>query len=711
MRENDVRALIVQLFREKSDAAYSVSEIARILCLRGKTRKKLRGWLTRLCAEQVLETTDQRFRRFQGRIDNENPCHSRRRRGRLYARTYEKRDGRTERGQRIRRSGHGGRSDFLVGRLEADNTGFRVVPLSSACRISCRISSPGEAKPGDCVVVRTHAHGETSGAHHVLPIADGRIEEILGAEGNVETETRAAIWQYALPEHFPPDVLAEAERAESVAHSPGARFDARDRFVITIDPEQARDFDDALSLEIDANGHRILGVHIADVSHFVPRGSALDREARRRGNSVYFPHRALPMLPPRLANEWCSLQPDQDRLAVSVFLTVDENGRILRRAFCRSLIRSRVRLTYEEVRRFLARPPAAARATDDSPSVQAFSLPSHREPSTGVLLNQLHTLAQQLRRRRLDQGALDLDVPEVTVLLNHKGEPVGVRPVESDPAHHIVEECMIAANEAVAGELIRCGVTIISRLHEPPSEKRMVALRTTAAALGCAAGDLTQPRALSNFLQNLGDHPLARYMRMLTLRSLPRAIYSANAQGHFGLATRHYTHFTSPIRRYADLVVHRQLLACLPAAPVRPVSLHGGAQTYDVDDLEAIAQHCSYTERAAEEAEAQVVERLKFCYLTRRLAAGALDDYTAIVARVLRMGVAVDLPDLDVMGWIPAAAFFVVQGRYRVDRTRRRAFAGRSVLKPGGRLRVIPTRVDSGVHRVELAPVVDNLTI
>ena len=282
----------------------------------------------------------------------------------------------------------------------------------------------------------------------------------------------------------------------------------------------------------------MLGVHIADVSHYVKPGSAIDREAYRRSTSVYLCDRVVPMLPEELCNGVCSLVPDEDRLAFSVFLTFDKNGEVVKRSFSKSVIRSKARFTYEQVMAVIRGKSDARIASREAKTIRAIS-----------------TLAQQIRAKRFAAGALDIEIPEAEVILDSNGEMTGLVTRPYDESHQMIEECMVAANEAVAKELWTKGIKILARLHEPPDDEKIDMLRAELKGLGIKAGNISNPHVFAQLLQTIKRNPLYPTLAMMVLRSMKRTVYDASAIGHFGLAKRYYAHFTSPIRRYPDLTL------------------------------------------------------------------------------------------------------------------------------------------------------------
>ncbi|MBR4652455.1 MAG: VacB/RNase II family 3'-5' exoribonuclease [Kiritimatiellae bacterium] len=485
---------------------------------------------------------------------------------------------------------------------------------------------------------------------------------------NAASDTNVVMRAYELPEGFPKGVRAEAKRASQMLDDPGERLDLRDKFIFTCDPETARDYDDALSLETDSQGRRVLGVHIADVSHFVRAGSELDREAYRRSTSVYLVDRVVPMLPEELSNGVCSLVPGEDRLAFSVFLTFDSRGKCVASRFAKSIIRSKARFTYEQVMGML----------------QGAKVRGLRGNHTVV---EIARLAQQLRKARFSAGALDMDVPETEVLLDAAGEMTGLTVRVNDESHQMVEECMVAANAAVAAELWTRGIKILARLHEPPAADKLEELRARLAALGLQCGDLSQGRNLANFLKKIKGHPLEGTLAVMVLRSMKRAVYSCDAIGHYGLAKKFYAHFTSPIRRYPDLVLHRQLAAYLA----------GKGGRLDRKWLAGAAMHSSQCEQLADDAERTLLEIKKLRYLD-----ACPDVFEAVIGKCTKFGVFVDLPVLAQGGMVHISN---LSGRYvRYDEFQDCLTDGVRTWKIGDKMTVRVASVDYKQRWVDFVP-------
>jgi len=502
-----------------------------------------------------------------------------------------------------------------------------------------------------------------------------KLHDIRSAVGrgidpmNAARDTAVVMHAYELPENFPKGVKAEAKRVAELLKDPGERMDLRDKFIFTCDPETARDYDDALSLETDKDGRRVLGVHIADVSHFVRPGTELDREAYRRSTSVYLVDRVIPMLPEQLSNGVCSLVPGEDRLAFSAFLTFNDKGVCVERRFAKSVIRSKARFTYEQVMSMLN--GAKVRGLKGNRTVLEIS-----------------RLAQQLRQARFAAGALDMEVPEAEILLDAEGEMTGIAVRPYDESHQMVEECMVAANEAVAKELWTRGIKILARLHEQPDPEKLEELRGRLAALGVNCGDLTHEKNLVHFLKRIKGHSLEGTIAVMVLRSMKRAVYSSEAIGHFGLAKKFYAHFTSPIRRYPDLTLHRQLASFLA----------GKGGKVEKSQLAAAAEWTSQCEQLADDAERTLADIKKLRYLY-----GCPDTFDAVIGKCTKFGIFVDLPDLATGGMVHVSK---LSDRYvRYDEFKDCLTDGARTWKTGDRIKVRVETVDYKQRWVDFQPV------
>jgi len=527
--------------------------------------------------------------------------------------------------------------------------------------------------------------------------AVGRVSEVLGRPDEFGVDVEIVIRKHHLPHRFPPEALEEAAAAPAAVRPEerAGREDFRALEVVTIDGETARDFDDAVWVDRAHGGRYLLHVHIADVSHYVQPGTALDAEARLRGNSVYFPDRAIPMLPLELSTELCSLKPGADRLVFSVLLELDPRGEVLSRRFVRGVIRSAERMTYTNVHLILEGDEGLRRRY--ASLVPRFEL--------------MRELALVLYRRRIQRGAIDFDLPEPLIEFDQWGEMTGIRRAPRNIAHRIIEEFMLAANEAVAAHLERAGAAALYRIHEPPDPQRVMEFEQIAAHFGYslapgatalrrfpltdrrrdgrkvrreitlaeAHGEISS-RAYQKLAAQLEGKPEERILNYLMLRSLKQARYSAENRGHFALAARAYTHFTSPIRRYADLVVHRILAA----------ALEGGAGP-ERETLEAIAQECSEAERRADEAERELVEWKKLKFMAERLG----DEFEALVISTSKSGLSVELEELFVEGLVPIETLPGDRFGYQESTRRIVGLRTRRAFRIGDRLRVRLDRVDA----------------
>ncbi len=524
------------------------------------------------------------------------------------------------------------------------------------------------AKVGDKVVVRLEAWE----SRHVNP--DGEIIEVLGPASAPGVDMLSIIRKYHLPTEFPRDVLEQADRiSEKIdARQLDGREDLRNEFVVTIDPDDARDFDDAIHVEKIANGGWHLAVHIADVAAYVEPGGALDREARHRGNSVYLPDRVVPMLPERLSNGVCSLHPGVDRLTHSVFIHFDKNGAVKRARFARSVIRSAHRLTYKQAYAILKSAPG------------------------DQLSKRLHVaweLASLLRRKRFEHGSLDLDFPDVKVWLDEGGKPVRLERVENDESHQLIEEFMLAANEAVARELKNRAVPTIYRVHEDPDPDKLAEYREFVLSFNYKVGDLTNRGEIQRLLASIRGKPEEQALKIGLLKSLKRARYFSQPLGHYGLAKPNYLHFTSPIRRYADLIVHRAL------------AQHDGKRgpRIDMSQVASIAEHISTTERIAADAEIESVRMKKLEFFQRQLDERNPQIFRAAIVDVRNYGLAVELPDALITGLVHVSS--LADDFYLFEPARRQLIGRRSRKRfsIGDEVRVFVVRVDAFKRQVDFA--------
>lgn len=427
---------------------------------------------------------------------------------------------------------------------------------------------------------------------------EGVITEILGPRGTPGVDTLSIIRAFGLPDAFPEDALQEARDAANSFDETNldGREDLTADLTITIDPVDARDFDDAVSLILDGRSkHWQLGVHIADVAHFAPAGGALDREARTRGNSVYLPQKVLPMFPEIISNSLASLQQGKVRFVKSVLMDFTPGGQRTEARFSNAAIRVRRRFTYEQVSAILEK--------DEAPPSMKL------EPEILALLLRMRELAMILRKRRLRRGALELNMPETDLDYDSQGRVVGAHYVKNDISHQVIEEFMLAANEAVAEHLAGLNVPFLRRVHASPDPAKLKAFAEFARILGYKITLESDRFGLQRVLEASAGRPDVYAVHYALLRSLKQAVYSPEEEGHYALASETYCHFTSPIRRYPDLVIHRQLGRWLDTGRARS----------DETELKALGEHCSKTERRADTAERELVKLKLLTYLSTRI--------------------------------------------------------------------------------------------
>ncbi len=457
----------------------------------------------------------------------------------------------------------------------------------------------------------------------------GRIIEVLGWPGDPGVDIISVIHRHGLKTSFPEAVLAEA-RAVPEFPEPAEiarRKDWRGQLVITIDPADAKDHDDAIWLEKTAKGWT-LAVHIADVSHYIKPGSPMDQEAIERGNSTYLVDRVLPMLPTELSNGICSLKPDVDRLTKCALLEISHNGEITRAKFIDAVIHSRAKLSYEQAQAILDGKPA----------------PKGSDPALVGIVKEGWVLASAMRKRRFDNGALDLEMPEIKVRLDDQGRASVAEPVVHTESHQLVEECMLAANEAVAKVLKVRMKPAIYRIHDDPDPSRLLDYTETAKAHGYRPGDLTNRSHIQKLLDDSKGTPEEHVIKLGLLKSLKRAAYSAEPIGHYGLAKEDYCHFTSPIRRYADLIVHRALQPLLENPP-KPHD-----RTPSFADLQELSRHISDTERTSSDAESETKQIKLMEYLDRVSKSESPPLFDGLITDVRPMGLMVEIPAMGVRG-------------------------------------------------------------
>ncbi len=492
-----------------------------------------------------------------------------------------------------------------------------------------------ERYPFDIVIRKEHKGGAKDGDAVVAKIsrylpeqrsAEGRIIEVLGNPDDLQVQTDITIRKFNLPHQFSEEVHQQVQQISAdISLEPG-RADLRDIFHVTIDGENARDFDDAVSVQKTRNGFRLY-VSIADVSHYVTQATALDVEAYERGTSVYFPTRVVPMLPERLSNDLCSLKPNEDRLAFSAILDFDRQGNRKKKEFTKSIIRSQHRLTYTIVKEIL------------------IDKNKERRGQYNPILTQLkwmNELAIELERKRMARGSIGFELPEAEVILGADDKIIRIDRLERNQAHKIIEEFMLAANEAVAEALDELNIDTLYRIHETPDPVKVAEFTEFAKCMGLDIPEGSgSPAWFGKVLKIVADTPREYIVNNLLLRTMKQARYSPNNVGHFGLAASHYTHFTSPIRRYPDLMVHRAFSGFLHGKKMKKTK----EVPSKISTLEA-GDFLSKRERVAVDAEREMVDRLKVRFMADKVG----EVYDAVVAGVTSFGIFVELIDFFVSG-------------------------------------------------------------
>ncbi len=531
------------------------------------------------------------------------------------------------------------------------------------------VGDPGakNARPMDKVVIEM--------VRFPSPRHDGEavIVEVLGPRGEPKVDTLSIIREFDLPTDFSEEVMAVAhEEAEAFDESvSGDRVDLTETTVLTIDPVDARDFDDAISLERLDNGHLRLAVHIADVAHFVKAGSALDLEARERATSVYLPDLVIPMLPEIISNNLASLQPGRVRYAKTVIMEFTPAGVRVAADYRKTAIKSDHRFTYEEVDEFLEdREPWKSRLT----------------PQVFALLSEMHQLAMTLRKRRLDGGAIELTLPEVKIDLDKKGRVSGAHVVQHTESHQIIEEFMLAANEAAADLLHEQKWNFLRRIHETPDPRKLKQLSDFVRGLGIECESLESRFEIKRVVEAVQGEPEERAVHYAVLRSMKKARYGPEVEGHYALHSKNYCHFTSPIRRYPDLTVHRMLDALLIGQ--RPAD--------DFDQMALLGEHCSIREQRAEQAERELIRVKLLTYLKERIG----EQMDAVVTGVTKFGLFAQGLDLPAEGLLHIKS--LVDDTYDFE-PRSHSLVGRrgNTFRLGDPIRVEIVRVDPDLRELD----------
>ena len=519
----------------------------------------------------------------------------------------------------------------LAGIYVADKRGGHVIPDNEKLPYQVRIDKKQSmgAKDSSAVLVEILDYGTPDRQ------PKGKVIEILGDPDTVDTQIRLVIIAHDLETSFPDAVKEQTEQLIPLTTCDAGRKDLRHLAHVTIDGETAKDFDDAIFVEETANGFRLL-VSIADVGHYVQPGSPLDQEAYRRGTSVYMPGRVIPMLPERLSNDLCSLVPNQDRPAFTAFLDFDHRGVRTAMRFSKSMIRSRTRFTYGQVREILVdkNPEQRRRFKKSLPMLQAA--------------DRLTTL---LHARRMERGSLGFVIPQADIRLDEQGNILDIGHQERNPAHMLIEECMLAANEAVAEFLATHHRDVLYRIHEEPDAEKVEDFTKAAAAMGLQLPEPFEitPAWFARILEQAASSQSAYVINNLLLRTMQRARYSPQNLGHFGLAAKYYTHFTSPIRRYPDLIVHRALLRQLQAAEKTKIRTRSSGGKDKKKTLQEAAVHLSARERVAVDVERDIHARLAVLFMKDKVD----EQFEAIISGVTPFALFLELVNHFVGGAVP----------------------------------------------------------
>jgi ribonuclease R len=600
--------------------------------------------------------------------------------------------------------------DTIVGNLQKTRFFYYVVPDDPRIIHDIYVPDPADSKTkplptvGSKVVVKLHEWEQK----HVNP--EGEIILNLGATHEPQAELMSILHKYELNPEFPSKVIkaAKAIPAEVQKKQLEGREDLRDVFTFTIDPDDAKDFDDALSMETLKGGLTRIGIHIADVGAYVQPNGALDQEAHKRGNSSYLVGTVIPMLPRTLSNGICSLKEDVDRITKAVFLTFTKEGKIKDIDFANTVIRSNKRLTYKQAYTLLF--------NDDLEVSRSLKLPpSHQTGSTGRPMAELNdkelsklqssirtlwSFASKMRADRMQSGSLNLDMQETKIFVDEKGYADRLEKVINDESHQLIEEYMLAANEAVAKAIREAKLPCIYRVHEEPDEERLNDLREFLATFGITVANLNVRSEVNKLIKILEEHPQGHILKSQLLRSLKKACYRSTPDGHYGLHKRDYCHFTSPIRRYADLAVHRVFDFFLVKFKGRK-ELHGGTPRYNISRANTLAEHLSHTEVNSTEAERESVKVKLLEFFERELEKPKKTRFQAVITEVRNHGMFIELVESNAFGMVHIST--LKDDLYNVNNSGT-ALEGRRTRKKyavGQKINVFVHRVDRFKRQVD----------
>jgi ribonuclease R len=584
----------------------------------------------------------------------------------------------------------------VVGRLHHGNGEPFVVPFDARIDhdILVHPNDTMEARDGEMVNIEIDRYPDRSSL-----LAQGRVVEVLGMIGEPGVDIEVVIRKLHIPHHFPPEVLREAQSVPSVVPESeiAKRVDCRDRNIVTIDGETAKDFDDAVEVRILPNGNFLLGVHIADVAHYVTEGSELDREAFERGTSVYFPGRAVPMLPEVLSNGICSLNPQIERLTFSVDIEIDKRGRFVNRKVYKSVIKTRERMTYTNVNAILVNEGIAEASGPGKANDVELPVDQLRAKYSYLFddFKRMHALYEVLRARRDARGSIDFDLPEADVQLDEVGDIRAIVASERNVAHRLIEEFMLAANEVIATELVLVNQPGLYRVHQQPDPQKLEDLKEILKEFKLKfRGDVedVRPGELQRILRSVAGTPEERFLTNLVLRSMKRAFYSEEDLGHFALGLQHYCHFTSPIRRYPDLIVHRRLAELIELGP-----LYGDRRNQVESAHPMYALQSSERERRADDAEREVMEWKKVIFMRDKVGL----TFDGIVTGVAPFGLFVDLDEIFVTGMVPVATIGGDFWQYKEREHRLRGESTMREMRLGDKVKIEVKSIDEDRHQIE----------
>ena len=601
----------------------------------------------------------------------------------------------------------------LPGTLKKARHAFYVIPDDPRIVQDIIVPSPGtegspKSKVGDKVIVKLFEWTQ----RHMNP--EGEIIEVLGRTHEPMAEYKAILHKFDLDPDFPEEVMRQVENVpDKVAEDQTTgRLDCREIPTLTIDPDDAKDFDDAISLEKLEDGNWRVGVHIADVNAYVKPGSPLDVEASKRGNSTYLTGTVIPMLPHKLSNGVCSLVEDEDRLTKAVFLDFTPQAKLVGRHYANTVIRSNKRLTYRQAYAMMTE-------TDLDKIRNAPLPPKHQTGSIGrdlkslkkaelqnlsKMVRKLWFFAERMRKRRMKDGSLDLDMPEVKIFVDETGAADRIESIHNDESHQLIEEYMLAANEAVAREIRRLNIPCLYRVHDEPDAEKLDEFREYLVTAGITVGDLSQRREISKMLSAINSHPQAYTLRIQFLRSLKQACYRASPDGHYGLSKNDYTHFTSPIRRYSDLIVHRvfENLLLKRGISSAPANL---SIVYTQAKLESIGEHLSITERNSTDAERESVKVKLLEFFDREMRnSGKKTVFDAVITDVKNHGLFIELSASLAFGLVHISTLRDDHYLLSHDGTQLRGKKKGRTYRLGQTIQVVTERVDRFKRQIDFAP-------